>query len=79
MEMVIFEPWVKNAIEGIEYKMPELRDLFAMSAMNAILNAGTQTNLNELLNERQARYHLNAIPEAAYKLADAMLAARKVK
>lgn len=49
----------------------ELRDVFAMQAMNGLLS-GTQI---ELRHEKPT----DAIAEAAYKLADAMLEARKKK
>ena len=69
MEMVMFEPWVKNALEGIEYKIPEvtLRDLFAMNALNAII---AQCDFSE--SQRQ-------YAEQAYNFADAMIDARKIK
>jgi len=70
------------AIQGIFQKIPdvELRDLFAMSALNTIINCHTDTNLNDLLNiDDNKGYYLKKIPEAAYKLADAMLEARRTK
>lgn len=67
MELVMFEPWVKNALEGIEYKIPELRDLFAMSALNGILAQGDYHG-----SEQQ-------YAEQAYCFADAMLKARARK
>ena len=70
------------AIQSINEKMPdiELRDLFAMSAMNTIINCHTNTNLNDILNVNSNNgYYLKTIPEAAYKLADAMLEARRKK
>ena len=70
------------AIQGIFQKMPDvdLRDLFATSAMNTIINCHTNTNLNDILNvDSNNGYYLKTIPEAAYKLADAMLEARRKK
>ena len=68
MEMVMFEPWVKNVAESIEYKMPELRDLFAMSALQGILGTPYgQTAPNE------------NVAASAYAIADEMLKARKRK
>ena len=51
MEMVIFEPWVKNTLDSIAYKMPDLRDLFAMNAMNAIIGNHTNSNLDDIFSE----------------------------
>ena len=67
MEMVIFEPWVKNTLDSIGYKMPDLRDLFAMNAINGILASPDFTGTPEVLTEN------------AYQYADAMLQARKKK
>ena len=64
------ESMCMQSIISINQKMPELelRDLFAMSAMNALLPTewGSETSEKDI-----ARY--------SYKMADAMLAARKVK
>lgn len=51
MELVIFEPWVKNTLDSIECKMPELRDLFAINAMNAIIGNHTNSNLDDIFSE----------------------------
>ncbi len=68
MEMVMFETWVRPAIENIEYKLPELRDLFAMSALQGILPTPYG----------QAASNEN-VASSAYAVADAMLEARKKK
>lgn len=67
MEMVVFEPWVQNTLKSIECNMPDLRDLFAMNALNGILAQGDYHG-----SERQ-------YAEQAYCFADAMIAARKIK
>lgn len=67
MEMVIFEPWVKNTLDSIGYKMPDLRDLFAMNALNGILASPDFSGNPEV------------ITETAYQYADAMIQARKKK
>ena len=67
MECVMFEPWVRNVAEGIEYKMPDLRDLFAMNALNGILAQGD-------FHGSEQQY-----AEQAYRFADAMIKARKNK
>ena len=69
------------AIQNISQGMPDLanltlRDLFAMTAMNTIINCHTNTNLDDILNKD---YYIKNIPDAAYKLADAMLEARSKK
>ena len=82
MEMVTFEPWFMHTIQAINQKLPdvELRDLFAMSAMNTIIHDHTVSNLNDILNiDDNNGYYLKTVPEAAYKLADAMLQARRKK
>ena len=72
MEMVVFEPWVQNTLKSIECNMPDLRDLdlrdlFAMNALNGILAQGDYHG-----SEQQ-------YAEQAYGFADAMIAARKIK
>ncbi len=67
MEMVIFESWFQNTLKSIECKMPDLRDLFAMSALNGII---AQCDFSE----SQQQY-----AEQAYNFADAMIKARKNK
>ena len=59
MEMVIFEPWVKNTLDSIGCKMPDLRDLFAINAMNAIIGNHTYDNLDNIFDET---VHRKAIP-----------------
>lgn len=67
MEMVIFESWFQNTLKSIECNMPDLRDLFAMNALNGILVSpdfsGTPDQLADI----------------AYEYADAMIKARKRK
>lgn len=81
MEMVMFEQWVKNTLESIEYKTPELRDLFAMNAMNGILNDNMRTSVDDILrkDDENQDFWTERIAEASYKLADAMMQARKKK
>jgi len=69
------------AIQTIASNIPEveLRDLFAMSAMNTIIHDHTVSNLDDILSEEYKGYYLKKIPEAAYKIADAMLVARRKK
>ena len=67
MEMVIFESWFQNTLKSIECNMPDLRDLFAMNALNGILANG-DFHGNE-----------NAFAEQAYIFADAMMKARNKK
>ena len=64
MEMVMFEQWVRNVAEGIENKMPDLRDLFAMNALSGFCVAHESDG---------------EIAECSYAAADAMLKARKRK
>lgn len=66
------------------HKLPDLselsaRDLFAMSAMNTIIHDNTVSNLADILNDEYKEYYLKKVPEAAYKIADAMLEARRTK
>lgn len=65
MEMVTFEPWVKNAVDKFECNQPELRDLFAMNALQGIISCGD-------FHGSEDQY-----AEQAYAFADAMLKARK--
>ena len=68
MEMVIFEPWFQNTLKSIECNMPDLRDLFAMSALQGILPTPYGQSAN---NENVAA--------SAYAIADEMIKARKRK
>ena len=67
------------AIQNISQEMPDLanltlRDLFAMTAMNTIINCHTDTHLDDILNKD---YSIKNIPDAADTLADAMLERRR--
>ena len=66
MEMIVFEPWLNNAIQSIENKTPELRDSFAMAALIGITSAN-----------QMARPEYQS--QLAYEYADAMMKARKEK
>lgn len=68
--MTIIEQNTMEAIQSINQKMPdiELRDLFAIHAMNALLPTGWGMEASE---DNIAKY--------SYKMADAMLEARKKK
>ena len=72
MELVMFEPWVKNTLEGIEYKIPELRDLFAMQAISGLMVQNQGMDSPEF-------WDFDTIANIAYKAADAMLKARAKK
>ncbi len=67
MEMVIFEPWFQNTLKSIECNMPDLRDLFAMNALNGILASPDYAGTPE------------QISDYAYQFADAMIKARNKK
>lgn len=47
------ELYTMMAIQSINQKMPDLdlRDLFAINAMNAIINSHTNNNLADIINE----------------------------
>ena len=68
MEMVIFEPWFQNTLKGIECKMPDLRDMFAMSALQGILG----THYGQFAENEN-------VAASAYAIADAMMKARNKK
>ena len=72
MEMVMFEAWVRPAVEGIECKMPELRDLFAMNALSGFCVAHEDDG-------DIADWNYEKIAECSYAAEDAMLKARKKK
>ena len=72
MECVIFEPWVKNVAEGIENKMPDLRDLFAMNALNGMcVHHDGDSDIDT--------WDYDRIAVCAYAAADAMLKVRNKK
>lgn len=68
--MTIIEQNTMEAIQSINQKLPdiELRDLFAMVAMNALLPTPWGMEEDE-----------DTVAKYSYIMADAMLAARKVK
>lgn len=66
MEMVIFEPWFQNTLKSIECNMPDLRDLFAMNAINGLLSFKSTFSEEDLAR-------------MSYKIADAMMKARNNK
>lgn len=72
MELFTFEPWARNVAEGIENKMPDLRDLFAMNALNGmcVYHEG---------NSDIEEWDYDRIAVCAYAAADAMLKARSKK
>lgn len=67
MEMVIFESWFQDTLKSIECNMADLRDLFAMNALNGIIAQGD-------FHGSEQQY-----AEQAYRFADAMIKARKNK
>jgi len=81
MEMVIFESWFQNTLKSIECNMPDLRDMFAMNAMNGILNDHMRTAVDDILrnDEKDKDFWTEKIATASYKMADAMMKARKQK
>ena len=66
--MTVEEQRTMQAIQNMNRKMPEvtLRDLFAMSALNGTLRGTTYTN-----------EEIKIKVEQSYRIADAMLEARK--
>ena len=72
-----------DSINEINRKMPEitLRDMFAMNAMNGILNDNMRTAVDDILrnDEKDKDFWTERIAAASYKMADAMLQARKKK
>ena len=72
-----------DSINEINRKMPEmtLRDMFAMNAMNGILNDHMRTAVDDILrnDEKDKDFWTERIAAASYKMADAMLQARKKK
>lgn len=72
-----------DSINEINRKMPEvtLRDLFAMNAMNGILNDNMRTAVDDILrnDEKDKDFWTERIAAASYKMADAMMQARKKK
>lgn len=76
------EEMAENAIISINHKMPqiELRDLFAMNALNGMLAgcvfARNKAEMHEL-DENDER--MADVADIAYEFADAMLEARKRK
>ena len=72
-----------DSINEINRKMPEvtLRDLFAMNAMNGIMNDNMRTSVDDILrkDDENQNFWTERIAEASYKLADAMIQARKKK
>lgn len=72
-----------DSINEINRKMPEitLRDMFAMNAMNGILNDHMRTAVDDILrnDEKDKDFWTERIAAASYKMADAMMQARKKK
>ena len=72
-----------DSINEINRKMPEitLRDIFAMNAMNGILNDNMRTAVDDILrnDEKDKDFWTERIAAASYKMADAMMQARKKK
>lgn len=81
MEVCVYH--ALDSINEINRKMPEvtLRDMFAMNAMNGILNDNMRTAVDDILrkDDENKDFWTERIAEASYKLADAMLQARKKK
>ena len=81
MEVCVYH--ALDSINEINRKMPEatLRDLFAMNAMNGIMNDNMRTSVDDILrnDEKDKDFWTERIAEASYKLADAMIKARKKK
>ena len=86
MEMVTFEPCMYKMF-GLMSQVAEnmsdlkLRDIFAMNAMNGILNDNMRTAVDDILrnDEKDKDFWTERIAAASYKMADAMLQARKKK
>lgn len=78
MEVCVYH--ALESINEINRKMPDvtLRDLFAMNAMNGILNDHMRTAVDDILrnNEKDKDFWTERIAAASYKMADAMLQAR---
>ena len=81
MEVCVYH--ALDSINEINRKMPEitLRDMFAMNAMNGILNDHMRTAVDDILrnDEKDKDFWTERIAAASYKMADAMLQARKKK
>ena len=77
MEMVIFEQWVKNTLDSIGYKMPDLRDLFAINAMNAIIGNHTYDNLDDIFDETVHRKAIPTEESEHYKESEEKLSTRE--
>ena len=81
MEVCVYH--ALDSINEINRKMPDvtLRDLFAMNAMNGILNDHMRTAVDDILrnDEKDKDFWTERIAAASYKMADAMLQARKKK
>ena len=81
MEVCVYH--ALDSINEINRKMPEvtLRDLFAMNAMNGIMNDNMRTSVDDILrkDDENQDFLTERIAEASYKLADAMIQARKKK
>ena len=81
MEVCVYH--ALDSINEINRKMPEvtLRDMFAMNAMNGILNDHMRTAVDDILrnDEKDKDFWTERIAAASYKMADAMMKARKEK
>ena len=81
MEVCVYH--ALDSINEINRKMPEvtLRDMFAMNAMNGILNDHMRTAVDDILrnDEKDKDFWTDRIAAASYKMADAMMKARKHK
>lgn len=81
MEVCVYN--ALSSINEINSKIPEvtLRDLFAMNAMNGILNDHMRTAVDDILrnDEKDKDFWTERIAAASYKMADAMIKARKNK
>lgn len=81
MEVCVYH--ALDSINEINRKMPDvtLRDLFAMNAMNGILNDHMRTAVDDILrnDEKDKDFWTERIAAASYKMADAMIKARKNK
>lgn len=81
MEVCVYH--ALDSINEINRKMPEvtLRDMFAMNAMNGILNDHMRTAVDDILrnDEKDKDFWTERIASASYKMADAMMKARKQK
>ena len=81
--MTVIEQNTMESIQSMNQKMPEvtLRDMFAMNAMNGILNDHMRTAVDDILrnDEKDKDFWTERIAAASYKMADAMIKARKEK